>query len=68
MYIQLHLNDESATLVAQFYYKGWGLVNTPKPARIEIFPGGEDMADLIIVTLVYIEKMRLEREYAARGV
>ena len=33
-----------------------------RPPSLEIFPEGEHMVDLIVVTFVYIEKLRTDRD------
>ncbi|EAU80774.1 hypothetical protein CC1G_04884 [Coprinopsis cinerea okayama7 len=64
---ELVLNDDERTLVAKYHQKHHGVVQDPRPASLEILPPGEHMVDLIIVTLVYIELLRRNRERAAKS-
>ncbi|KAJ3520937.1 hypothetical protein NMY22_g12523 [Coprinellus aureogranulatus] len=63
----LYTNDGTDTRVAKVHSKHYGIIGTARPATLEIFPAGEHMVDLIVVTLVYIEKLRREREQARRS-
>ena len=38
----------------------------PQPTSLEILPEGEHMVDLILVTFVYVEKIRKDRENQGR--
>ncbi|KIK64550.1 hypothetical protein GYMLUDRAFT_117162, partial [Collybiopsis luxurians FD-317 M1] len=58
---QLILNDGSSTVVAQFHRRKFILWNTP-PGYLEIFPAGVDIIDTILVTFIYIEKLRKDKE------
>jgi len=44
-----------------------GIIGNAKPASLEIFAAGKDMADFIVVTGVYMEKLRKERERASNS-
>lgn len=50
------MNDDAKTWVAKFIPKGFS--PRAKPATLDISPEGEHMVDLIVVMLVYIEKLR----------
>uniref|UniRef100_A0A0W0G3P3 DUF6593 domain-containing protein n=1 Tax=Moniliophthora roreri TaxID=221103 RepID=A0A0W0G3P3_MONRR len=63
---ELILNDGSKTQVAKFNRKSFGVIGKASPAYLEIFPPGEHMVDEIFVTFVYIEKLRKEKERAAK--
>ncbi|KAF9009728.1 hypothetical protein BDQ17DRAFT_1235777 [Cyathus striatus] len=56
----LFLNDDSKTPVAHFHHKHYGIFRKKRPASLEIFPAGEHMMDLILVTFIYIEKLRVD--------
>lgn len=68
---QLITNDDSKTPVARFNNAEelgtllTGPKSTSAPSSLEIFPAGAHMVDLIVVTFVYVEKLRKEREKAA---
>jgi hypothetical protein len=54
--------------VAKFHQKDIiSITPNAKRATLEIYPAGEHMVDLIVVTLVYIEKLRRDRERAAHS-
>jgi hypothetical protein len=65
---QLYLNDDAKTPVTRFYQyhmrigmflKGW-------KASLEIFPAGEHIGDIILVTFVYIKQLWKMRKEAAQ--
>ncbi|EAU80728.2 hypothetical protein CC1G_04838 [Coprinopsis cinerea okayama7 len=58
----LWLNDGSKTIVAKYHQDHYGLTRDACSTSLEIFPIGEHITDLIIVTFVYIEFIRLGRE------
>jgi hypothetical protein len=66
-YIQLILNDGTKALVANFHTKSFGIIGDARPACLEILPIGEDMVDTILVTFIYIEKKRKDKERSARS-
>ncbi|EEB95319.1 hypothetical protein MPER_05725 [Moniliophthora perniciosa FA553] len=63
---ELFLKDSAKTPVAKFNRKSFRVVGKSRPAYLEIFPAGEHMVDEIFVTFIYIEKLRKEKERAAR--
>jgi len=63
---ELILNDGSETTVAKFHKKS-GIAGGSQPACLEIFPIGEHMVDTILVTFIYVEKKRRNRERALRS-
>ncbi|KAJ3805292.1 hypothetical protein F5876DRAFT_52093, partial [Lentinula aff. lateritia] len=58
---ELILNDGSNTPVARFHRRKFILWNTP-PGYLEILPCGVDMIDTILITFIYIEKLRKDKE------
>lgn len=64
---QLFLNDSSNTPVAVFHRRRLGIFRERRPASLEIFPEGQRIIDLILVTFIYVEKLRDEREKAAQS-
>ncbi|GLB35659.1 hypothetical protein LshimejAT787_0212240 [Lyophyllum shimeji] len=63
---KLIVNDESKGVVAKFHRRNLGIIGKPRPRSLEIFPAGEHMVQEILVTFVYVEKIRKDRENAAR--
>ncbi|TEB35192.1 hypothetical protein FA13DRAFT_1729006 [Coprinellus micaceus] len=57
----LYRNNDSAH-VAKFLPGDASAALGPQRAILEIYPAGERMVDLIVITLVYIEKLRRDRE------
>jgi hypothetical protein len=55
-------NDRQRTLVAQFTPTSPGIIRNTRPAALEIFPVGEHMVETIIVTFIYIERLRDKKE------
>ncbi|KAJ6606064.1 hypothetical protein DFH09DRAFT_1119210 [Mycena vulgaris] len=64
---QLRLNDEAQTLVARYRPKKLGILSKARKASLEVFPTFEHMMDEIVVTFVYIERLRKTKERAARS-
>lgn len=62
LYLKLVTNDESKMPVARYHPRRLGLLWSNKSdASLEIFPAGEHMMDLIVVTFIYIEKVRRDK-------
>ncbi|KAJ3526998.1 hypothetical protein NMY22_g9943 [Coprinellus aureogranulatus] len=60
LYAVLHTNHGTNTKIADSRQKDlFGFHPKSRPAVPEVHPAGEHMVDLIVVTLVYIEKLRL---------
>ncbi|KAH6899147.1 hypothetical protein BKA70DRAFT_1569572 [Coprinopsis sp. MPI-PUGE-AT-0042] len=60
----LYLNDEPKTVVAKYHRKHLGIVHkVPRPATLEISEQAEHMADIIVITLAYVEKLRRDRDH-----
>ena len=55
---QLSLNDSTQALVARYYTRQRNILSGSQLPMLEVFRLGEHITDLIIVTLVYIEKLR----------
>ena len=61
------MNDSAKTPVARFHRRRWGIMSNSPPNSLEIYAAGKDMVDLIVVTGVYIEKLRREREKSSES-
>ncbi|KAF9463421.1 hypothetical protein BDZ94DRAFT_610006 [Collybia nuda] len=59
---KLVLNDGKKTPIARFRQKSYGIFGRAHSARLEIEPAGEGIMDTILITFVYIEKTRKDRE------
>ncbi|KIJ92577.1 hypothetical protein K443DRAFT_113354 [Laccaria amethystina LaAM-08-1] len=59
---ELCLNDSIDTPVARYHRSSLGILSPAHAAYLEVFPIGEHMVDLIVVTFVYIERLRQEEE------
>ncbi|KAL0565727.1 hypothetical protein V5O48_016290, partial [Marasmius crinis-equi] len=56
---KLVLDDESQTPIAKFHPKNiGGIFGEKRQADLEIFPPGEGMADVVLLTFVYAERIR----------
>jgi hypothetical protein len=60
--IKLVLDDGSKQLVAQSHRSNIGIIGKPRQARLEISPGFEHLVDIILVTYIFVEKLRKDRE------
>ena len=61
------MNDSAKTPVARFHRRRLGIIGASRPASLEIFGAGKDMVDLIVVTGVYMEKLRKDKEREAES-
>ncbi|KAF5387170.1 hypothetical protein D9615_002093 [Tricholomella constricta] len=59
---QLVTNDDKKTLVARFHRASLGIIGKARPASFEISPTGEHMVQDILITFIYIEKIRKDME------
>lgn len=39
-----------------------GVIGAKRPARLEIFTGFEHLVDIILITYIYVEKLRKDSE------
>ncbi|KAK2460725.1 hypothetical protein APHAL10511_007195 [Amanita phalloides] len=62
---ELVRNDTTRTPIARFHRRRLGLFRKQPPASLEILPEGMHMIDLIMVTFVFIQKIRNDNERAA---
>ena len=61
---QLYLKDPSKLLVASYHRRKRKRCFTeeePRPGSLEIFPEGLHMVDLIVITFIYVDKLRDKR-------
>ncbi|KAF7441329.1 hypothetical protein PC9H_001678 [Pleurotus ostreatus] len=66
-YALLTLQDHHRTQIARYEPEEPQLIGKSKKATLEIYPEGEHMVDTIIVSFVYMEKLRKERDRDARA-
>ncbi|KAM6493987.1 hypothetical protein JOM56_010348 [Amanita muscaria] len=57
--------DSVKTPIARFHRRRLGVLKKRRPASLEIFPEGTHMVDLILITFVYIQKIRNDAEQTA---
>jgi hypothetical protein len=62
MLLQLERNEEPKTEIAHFHRSNLGIVGTKHKADLEILPGGIHIVDDIVVTFVYLDKLRRARQ------
>ncbi|KIM79627.1 hypothetical protein PILCRDRAFT_74073, partial [Piloderma croceum F 1598] len=60
----LVLNDGSKTPVAQSHRSNIGIIGKPRQAGLEIYPGFEHLVDILLLTYIFVEKTRKDREKA----
>lgn len=63
--VKLVTADEKKTVIAQFHRPRY--FRKKRKARLEIQPAGMDMLDYIILTFVFAENKRREREARAKS-
>jgi hypothetical protein len=60
--LQLYLNGDLPTVVAQYDRMHLGVLHDARPASLTIDDQlGGHMVDIIVITLIYIEKMRKDK-------
>ncbi|EAU80771.2 hypothetical protein CC1G_04881 [Coprinopsis cinerea okayama7 len=58
---ELYTNDIAKAFVARYHPRTSHFLQASTPAYLEVSEGGLEMLDLIIITFVYIEKIREEK-------
>jgi len=61
---ELVRRDTARTPVARFHRRRLGIFRKARQASLEIFPDGTHMVDFILITFVYIQKIRNDAEGA----
>jgi hypothetical protein len=59
---QLVLDNESKTPVARGHRSNVGIIGKPRQACLEIYPGFEHLLDIFLITYIFVEKSRKDRE------
>ena len=63
---QLSRNDESRTEVARYRRGSLGIIGQKRKPQLDVDPEVEHMLDLIVLTFVYLEKLRLDKDDESR--
>lgn len=63
---ELVAKDRAKTPIARFHRPSLGIFGKAKPASLEIFLAGEDIVETIVITFIYIEKLRRDKERSRR--
>ncbi|TFK63745.1 hypothetical protein BDN72DRAFT_775555, partial [Pluteus cervinus] len=63
---KLVLNDEEQSVVARLHVERQGILHRPSSAKFEITELGTAIQDVIFMTFVYIEKIRVDMEKTAK--
>ncbi|KAF8802958.1 hypothetical protein BYT27DRAFT_7049005, partial [Phlegmacium glaucopus] len=63
---KLYLKEGSKPLVASYHRRRLGIIGDARPASLEISPQGQHMVDLIVVTFIFVEKLRTDRKRHSR--
>ncbi|EAU80770.1 hypothetical protein CC1G_04880 [Coprinopsis cinerea okayama7 len=61
---ELYMMDEAKTRIVRYHRKKYGIFHDKAPASLEIEPCAEGMMDVIMLTYIYIEYLRNERDEA----
>ncbi|KAF8547443.1 hypothetical protein OG21DRAFT_1490234 [Imleria badia] len=65
--VVLSRDDRSRTEVARYHRGSLGIVGPKRKPRLEIDPDVEHMLDLIVLTFVYVEKIRMDKDRQNTG-
>ncbi|KAI9567866.1 hypothetical protein HD554DRAFT_2104178 [Boletus coccyginus] len=60
--VTLSLDDASQTEIARYHRATLGIIGKRRSAYLEIAPQAEHMLDLVILTFIYVEKLRMDKE------
>ncbi|KAF9232128.1 hypothetical protein BU15DRAFT_55372, partial [Melanogaster broomeanus] len=60
--VVLSLDDESRSEIARYHRATVGIIGKKRKASLEIAPQAEHMLDLVILTFIYVEKLRMDKE------
>ena len=63
---QLSVDDASRTEIARYHRATLGIIGKRRSACLDIVPQAEHMLDLIILTFIYVEKLRMDKETRQR--
>ncbi|KDQ23063.1 hypothetical protein PLEOSDRAFT_1068135 [Pleurotus ostreatus PC15] len=63
---ELYVNDGSDTTVACFHGSSIGFLSPTRDAYLEIYPEGRHIKDVIVMTFIYVEKLRRDKKQAAQ--
>jgi hypothetical protein len=63
----LSRDDESRTEVARYHRSTLGIIGPKRKPRLEVNPDVEHMLDLIVLTFVYVQKIRLDKGHENMG-
>ena len=66
-FVQLSRDDKSRTEVARYHRGSLGIVGRKRQPQLEVDPGVEHMLDLIVLTFVYVEKIRMDKDRENTG-
>ncbi|KAH7921065.1 hypothetical protein BV22DRAFT_1049898 [Leucogyrophana mollusca] len=66
--VVLYLNSTFKTEVARLHRRSLGIIGRKKSPYLEVSPQVEHMLDLIILTFIYVEKLRMDKEKASESV
>ncbi|KAH7922929.1 hypothetical protein BV22DRAFT_619039 [Leucogyrophana mollusca] len=65
--VVLYLNDDSETEVARYHRRSLGILGPKHDPYLEVFSQGEHILDLLILTFIYVEKLRMDKERADKN-
>ncbi|KAN0078103.1 hypothetical protein V8E55_010160 [Tylopilus felleus] len=65
--VVLSRDDKSRTEVARYHRGSLGIVGRKRQPQLEVDPGVEHMLDLIVLTFVYVEKIRMDKDRENTG-
>jgi len=65
--VALWLDDGSEIEIARYHKAELGIFGKRKSAFLEIAPRVEHMLDYVVLTFIYVEKLRMDREDGASG-
>jgi len=60
--VVLSLDDNSRTEIARYHRATLGIIGKKRKACLEVAPEAEHMLDLVILSFIYVEKLRMDKE------
>jgi len=65
-YFQLSKDDETGQELARSHRRSYGIIGSKRDPYLEIHPDLGNILDMVILTFIYVEKLRMDDEDAAK--
>ena len=66
-YFQIATDDETGQEVARSHRRSYGIIGSKQDPYLEIHPDLAHILDTVILTFIYVEKLRMDEDAAKYG-